>query len=101
MICEYRCRDSCCLQGLQGPAVKDGPPRFTRFSVDHRTDLRMGEHVAPIGYTPSSPFVLRFLQEVTVQYFVQGKQSLPFCEISHLTQALKGGFLAENGSCHE
>src|SRR5438270_5309029 len=32
---------------------------------------------------------------------MQGKESVTFCEIGHLTQALKGDSLAEDGSCHQ
>src|ERR1700726_3663944 len=36
-----------------------------------------------------------------MQHLVQGRESVTFCEIGHLTQALKGDSLAENGSCHQ
>src|SRR5258708_6148934 len=79
--------------------MKDGAPRFTRLSVDDRTDLLMGEYVAPSSYGPS--LALRLMQQVTVQDLVQGRKSDLFFEIGHLTQALKRGSLAEDRSCHQ
>src|SRR5260370_26185817 len=59
----------------------------------------MCEHVAPISHTPS--LALRLLQEMTVQRLVQSRESVVFCEIGYLTQALKGDSLAEDGSCQQ
>ncbi len=53
MVGQFRRRCSRRLQRLQRTAVKDGAPRLTPLSIDHRTDLRMREHVAPISHWPS------------------------------------------------
>ena len=79
--------------------MKDAPPRFTRLSVDDRTDLLMGEYVAPSSHGPC--LALRLMQQAAVQDLVQGRKSVLFCEIGHLTQALKRGSLAEDRSCHQ
>ena len=92
-----RCRRR--LQHLHSTAMKDGAPRLTRFSVDHRTDLRVREYVAPSSHAPA--LALRLVQQVAMQHLVQGRESVIFCEIGHLTQVLKGDSLAEDGSCHQ
>src|SRR5437763_15053333 len=79
--------------------MKDAPPRFTRLSVDHRTDLLMGEDVAPSSHGPS--LALRLIQQASMQDLVQGRESVLFCEIGHLTQALNRRSLAEDSSCHQ
>src|SRR6266699_1454075 len=99
VVCQDRRRCSRRLQHLHRTAVKDGPPRLTCLGVDHCTDLRMCEHVAPISHAPS--LALRLLQQMAVQRFVQGRESVLFCEISYLTQVCKGDSLAEDGSCQQ
>src|SRR5579875_3473672 len=79
MVGQYRCRRCRRLQYLHGTAMKDGAPRLTRLSVDDRTDLRVCEHVAPISHAPA--LALRLVQQVAVQHFVQGGESVLFCEI--------------------
>ena len=71
-------RRRCCrrLQRLQRTAMKDGAPRFTRLSVDDRTDLLMGEYVAPSSHGPS--LALRLIQQAAVQNLVQGRKSVLF-----------------------
>src|SRR6266568_5986689 len=67
MVCQYRCRCPRRLQHFHGTAMKDGAPRLTGFSVDHRTDLGVCEHVAPISHAPSpSSFALRLVQQVAM-----------------------------------
>src|SRR5438270_1208841 len=99
MVGQIRRRHCRRLQCLQSAAMKDGAPRFTRLSVDHRTDLLMGEYVAPSSHGPC--LALRLMQQAAVQDLVQGRKSVLFCEIGHLTQALKRGSLAEDSSCHQ
>src|SRR6266404_1374587 len=99
MVCQYRRRCSSRLQRFQRTAMKDGAPRLTCLSVDHRTYLRMREHVAPISHAPS--LALRLVQQVAMQHLVQGRESVIFCEIGHLAQVFKGDSLAEDGSCHQ
>src|SRR5205085_6827964 len=53
MIGQFRRRCRHRLQRFQRTAVKDGPPGLTRLSIDHRTDLRVRENVAPISHWPS------------------------------------------------
>src|SRR5437868_5956970 len=59
----------------------------------------MREYVASISHWPSP--ALRLKQQTTVQHLVQGRESVMFCEIGHLTQQLKGDSLAEDGSCYQ
>src|SRR5205823_14848565 len=92
-------RRRCGPQCLQRPAMKDAPPRFTRLSVEDRTDLLMGEYVAPSSHGPS--LALRLTQQATVQDLVQGRKSVLFFEIGYLAHPLKRGSLAEDRSCHQ
>src|SRR5581483_2494029 len=87
------------LQHVHGTAMKDGAPRLTRFSVDHRTDLRVCEQVAPISYVLS--LALRLVQQMALQHLVQSRKPIMFGEIGHLTQVLKGDSLTQDGSCHQ
>src|SRR5579885_83201 len=87
------------LPHVHGTAMKDGAPRPTRFSRDHLTDLRVGEHVAPSSQVLS--LALRLVQQMALQHLVQSRKSVLFCEIGHLAQVLKGDSLAQNGSCHQ
>src|SRR5579875_3336725 len=99
MVCQYSSRCSRRLQHFQRTAVKDGAPRLTCLAIDHRTDLRVREHVAPGSSAPA--LALRLMQQVAMQHLVQGRESVLFCEIGHLAQALKGDSLTEDGSCHQ
>src|SRR6266849_6021349 len=102
MVGQFRRRRSRRLQRLQRTAMKDVPPRFTRLSVDYPTNLLMSEHVAPSGHVscPSS-LSLRLMQQATVQYLVQGRESDFFFEIGHLAQVPKGDPPAEDGFCRQ
>src|SRR5579884_1707542 len=99
LVGQFRRRRHRRLQCLQRTAMEDGAPRFTRLRVDDRTDLLMGEYVAPSSHGPS--LTLRLIQQAAVQDFVQGGKSVLFFEIGHLTQALKRDSLAEDSSCHQ
>src|SRR6266566_5227735 len=99
MIGQLRRRRRRRLQRLQRTAMKDGAPRFTRLSVDDRTNLRMSEHVAPSGHV--SYLSLRLMQQATVQDLVQGRESDFFFEIGHLAQVPKGDAPVEDGSCRQ
>src|SRR5579859_4139362 len=82
--------------------MKDGTSRLTCLGVDHRADHRVREQVAPISdITAWTCFALRLLEQVAVQRFVQGSETVLFCEIGHPAQVFKSDTLVENGSCYQ
>src|SRR5690348_13341864 len=99
MVGQFRRRRRRRLQRLQRTSMKNVPPRFTRLSVDDRTNLLMSEHVAPSSHV--SCLSLGLMQQATVQYLVQCRESDFFFEIGHLAQVPKCDSPAEDGSCRQ
>ena len=61
----------------------------------------MREHVTPMGHAPLPPLRAPSTAARSAAPRLEGRESVTFFEIGHLTQVLKGDSLAEDGSCHQ
>src|SRR5579875_2713408 len=68
MVGQLCCGCSHLLQSLYCTTVKNGASCLTRLSVDNRTDVRMGKHIALIGHILSLMF--RLIEQMAGQHLI-------------------------------
>src|SRR5438445_13641715 len=77
--------------------MEDPPAGIPSLCIDHLADLVVSK---VIGNSSSSFSAMAgLLEQETLQGFIQGGQSLLWCQLGHLAELLKGEVLLEHRPC--